>query len=126
MTYFGFLVLFLLVPLTIIAGLTWRDLRKNVKLPPELHDEFRYIVDLAGSALPVDMLIADLGGEPEKFSGVEIADEALAHSVLTTVERLREFGTEDQEITEMLRVAEPFRSNWARTEHLLKSLQGAC
>jgi lycopene cyclase domain-containing protein len=36
MTYFTFLCLFLGVPLAVLGGLTWRDARQGLRLPPEL------------------------------------------------------------------------------------------
>ena len=38
MTYFGFLAIFLIVPLLIVGGLTWRDRQQNVRLPSELQN----------------------------------------------------------------------------------------
>lgn len=36
MTYFGFLLRFIGIPLVILAGLTWWDARRGRRLPPEL------------------------------------------------------------------------------------------
>lgn len=93
------------------------------KLPPDLTGEFLRIVELAGSTLPMDALFADLGGSPEKVAGNTTSDETLQYTVDTTVRRLRESGVSDDDIAEMLRFAEPFRSNWQRTEALLGDLQ---
>lgn len=38
MTYFGFLVRFLMIPLILLAGLTWRDLRRGTTLPQALRN----------------------------------------------------------------------------------------
>lgn len=47
MTYFGFLALFLLIPLVVLAGLTWRDRRRGVNLPDELQNYPAWVVLLA-------------------------------------------------------------------------------
>ena len=93
------------------------------KLPQDLSEEFLRIVELAGSTLPMDALFADLGGNPEKVAGNTTSDETLQYTVDTTVRRLREFGVPDDDIAKMLRFAEPFRSNWQRTEALLESFR---
>jgi hypothetical protein len=92
------------------------------RLPDELQGEFARILELAGSTLPVDALFADLGSTPEQVAGTAISDETLRHAVALTVERLSESGRSTDEITDMLRFAEPFRSNWGRTESYLKPL----
>jgi hypothetical protein len=92
------------------------------RLPEDLNQEFLRIVELAGSTLPMDALFADLGGSPEKVAGNTTSDETLQYTVDTTVRRLRESGVPDDDIAEMLRFAEPFRSNWQKTEALLGEL----
>jgi hypothetical protein len=86
------------------------------RLPDHLKGEFARIMELAGSTLPVDALFADLGDSPEKITGTAISDETLCHAVALTVERLCESGRSTDEIKDMLRFAEPFRSNWDRTK----------
>lgn len=80
---------------------------------------FAEIVDLLSSSLPMDALFADLGGAPDKVTGASLSDDALDHIVSTTVSRLLESGIKVADIEAMLRVTEPFRSNWDRTETLL-------
>ena len=93
------------------------------RLPKELQGDFARILELAGTALPVDALFADLGGTPEQVTGTGISDDTLLHAVAATVTALRGCGRSPEEITDMLRFAEPFRSNWKRTEgHLLPLL----
>ena len=99
------------------------------RLPDELQSEFARILELTGATLPMDALFSDLGGTPEQVTGTAISDDTLSHAVVTTVEKLRESGRSADEITEMLRFAEPFRSNWDRTEihlkqHLLLAKEG--
>lgn len=86
------------------------------ELSDDQKQDFRRVVELFGSSLPMDALFADLGGSPDKVTGNELSDDALSHVVRTTVEKLQESGLEADVILEMLRVAEPFRSNWDRAE----------
>lgn len=92
------------------------------RLPIELKPEFTRIMKLTGSTLPLDALLADLGGIPENVRGESITTEELKHSLLTVVGKLRDSGLSLDDITEMLRLSEPFRSNWEFTEELLGGL----
>lgn len=47
MTYFGFLALFLGIPLVLLALITWQDHRANKQLPPTLRTWSPYLVILA-------------------------------------------------------------------------------
>lgn len=89
------------------------------RLPEELKDDFSRVMELTGSTLPMDALFADLGGSPERVTGNTISEETLRHTVLTTVKRLKDAGVPEEDLPDMLRLAEPFRSNWSRTEEFL-------
>src|SRR5665647_2701766 len=91
----------------------------NAALPEDLRASFLRVLELTSAALPFDALLADFSGEPEKVGGSSLSDEALQYAVATTVPRLRDDCVSDDRIVEMLRFAEPFRSNWSRTESLL-------
>lgn len=92
------------------------------RLPKELKSDFLQVVELTESTLPMDALFSDLGDQPENVASNTASDETLHHTIVTTVKRLRETGTKMETILDMLRVAEPFRSNWERTEELLSQL----
>ena len=92
-------------------------------LPDDLKNKFKHIMELAGSSLPVDTLFADMGNEPEKVKGNITPHETLIYTVQTTVNKLKERGIKQEDIFEMLRVTEPFRSNWQQTEKLLEKMQ---
>ncbi|MHB8267467.1 ATP-binding protein [Bradyrhizobium sp.] len=89
------------------------------RLTDDLKRDFSKVVELFGSALPMDALFADLGGAPEKVSGNTMSEDALGHTVITTVTRLRESGIPMDDMITMLKVTEPFRSNWQLTEEIL-------
>ena len=92
------------------------------RLPIEMKGDFLRLLELTGSAIPMDALFADLGGKPEQVRGTDIADETLDYTVATTVGKLVEAGLKGDVITAMLKSVEPFRSNWVRTELKLKKL----
>lgn len=79
---------------------------------------FSQVLDLLGSSVPMDAIFADLGGQPDKVTGTPLADDALEHVVNTTVAKLMETGVKTDDIMIMLKLTEPFRSNWDRAEEL--------
>jgi hypothetical protein len=89
------------------------------RLPDDMRNEFLHVLEIAGSTIPMDSLFADFGSSPEKMTGITVSDETLCHAIRTTVNSLSRSGIQSDEIREMLRVAEPFRSHWERTEALL-------
>ncbi len=88
------------------------------QLSTEQRGTFTRVIELLGSSLPMDALFADLGGEPDKVTGNALSDEALHHVVTTTIGKLLESGVKADDIIAMLKVTEPFRSNWERAEVL--------
>jgi hypothetical protein len=70
----------------------------------------------------MDAIFADMGGEPDKIGGNKVSDEALLHAVATTVTQLLKSGLRLCDVREMLPFAEPFRSNWERTETLIDKM----
>lgn len=92
------------------------------RLTPDQATQFRRVIELIGTTLPMDALFADLGGEPEKVSGTTTSDETLSYAVRMTVEHLRNAGADEADIPAMLKVTEPFRSNWSRATEMLDSL----
>ncbi len=94
------------------------------QLSSDLQRRFGQILEIAGAALPMDTLFADLGGEPDKVGGNKVSDEALAQAIVSTVEHLKKSDIEANEIRQMLPFVEPFRSNWDRAEPLIGDLFG--
>ncbi len=93
-----------------------------LRLPEDLKADFLRVLEVAGSALPMDALFADLGSSPNKVVGNSISDEALSQALQATVKRLREGQISSSEIKVMVQFVEPFRSNWERTEPLVQQL----
>lgn len=90
------------------------------RLPEELRTEFTKVTELFGASLPMDALFADLGATPDQVESGTLSEEALLHAVTMTMTRLLETGVERENAVAMLRVTEPFRSNWSRTEVLIE------
>lgn len=89
------------------------------RLPSHMRRDFLRILEISSAALPTDALFADMGGEPEKVGGNVTSDDTLRYAALTTYRALLESGLVPEDVLAMMRVAEPFRSAWARTEHIL-------
>lgn len=81
--------------------------------------QFKGILELVSSTLPYDTLISDLSGHPENLAEAIVSDEALAMSLAPVLAHLRNSGLGDDEVRDVLRAAEPFKSNWDRTSLLL-------
>lgn len=92
------------------------------RLPEGVRADFLRVLEVAGSALPMDALFADLGDSPSKVAGNSTSDESLHQALQATVNQLRDGKVSLAEIKEMLQFVEPFRSNWERTEPLLEQL----
>jgi len=78
------------------------------------------VTELFGASLPMDALFADLGATPDQVDAGALSDETLRHAVTATMTRLLETGVERENAIAMLRMTEPFRSNWPQTEALLE------
>lgn len=85
-------------------------------LTDDLSRQFVRVIEIAGAALPLDAVFADISGDPEKVGGEVMSEEALKHAVLATFRQLSAAGIPSPEIREMMRTNEPFQSNWPRTQ----------
>ena len=96
----------------------------NSKLPANLSGEFKRIVELIGSSLPVEGLYADFGNEPNSVNVHQTSDETLKLAIQSVYEHLVLDGTVKIEALEnMLSITEPYRSQWGRTQELLKQFK---
>jgi hypothetical protein len=91
----------------------------RARLPEDVAEEFNRLTRVIAAALPMDVIFADLAGAPESVRPQAIADNDLDRCVRETFMGLTAAGVNADLIPEMLRRAEPFRSNWDRTESLL-------
>ena len=87
--------------------------------PPRRVAIFSEIIEVAGASLPMDALFADLGGDTGSVVGSATSEEALRYAALTTFDHLLKTAGTRGDVLTIMRVAEPFRSNWRRTAQIL-------
>ena len=90
------------------------------RLPPEARGDLLRVIEVAGTSLPMDALFADLGGDAESVVGDATSEPALRYAALATFGHLRSAARSIEDVLTMMRVAEPFRSNWERTEEIIR------
>ena len=93
-------------------------------LSPEGRGELNRIMDVAGAALPMDALFADLAGHDRSFVGTTMDEEALRFAALTTFEHLLVVTGSKPAALDMMRFAEPFSSHWDRTVQIIEAESG--
>ena len=87
--------------------------------------ELRRFMEMIGSALPIDALFADLGGNVNSVKNSSTSDDTLRPMAATTYEHLLEILGSRDDALDAMQVSEPFRSNWERTLEILQEhLQG--
>lgn len=91
-------------------------------LPAHLRSDFDRLLQAIAAGLPTDAIFADLAGAPEQVKPAPLDDPALESLFAATWSALRERGLGADMIPTMLRVVEPFRSNWDRTETLVERI----
>jgi hypothetical protein len=95
------------------------------RLPDDLRTDFRRVLDMAATSIPIDALFADISASPEQVSGSEMADDTLAHVARTTFAALLASGIDPNDATQMMRVTDPFREKWDFvSEELNKMMEG--
>ncbi len=90
------------------------------RLRPEARGDLLRVIEVAGASLPMDALFADLGGDSSSVVGDATSEQALRYAAVTTFAHLSRTVKSLDDVLTMMRVAEPFRSNWERTEQILK------
>lgn len=92
------------------------------RLPERLKGEFETTLEVVGAGLPIDSLFADTAGQPDQVSGGALSRDAHRHVVETTFRHLISTGLGASDVVNMLRVSDPFKSNWEATEEILDEL----
>jgi hypothetical protein len=85
-------------------------------------DQAASAVSLIEGALPLDALLAALGGDPESVTEAALTDADLRVSIEAVVGALRESGSPDHEIRTVLAFAAPFDSYPEETAKLLDAM----
>ena len=89
------------------------------RLSPEARGDLLRVIEVAGASLPMDALLADLGGDATSVVGDATSEQALRYAAVTSFAHLSRTVKSMEDVLTMMRVAEPFRSNWERTEQIL-------
>ena len=92
------------------------------RLDPETAGEFRRLVGLIVSTLPVEALYADVSASAESVVPTALAPDDFREIVEATWRALRERGFSETEAEIRMRSAEPFRSRWDEAASVLPSL----
>lgn len=92
------------------------------ELPRDRQVAFDNFIQVVSGGLPMDAIFADLAGSPESVRAAAPEDKVLEEAVELTYEKLLAANVTPETIPSMLRVSEPFRSNWDRVEALLERL----
>ena len=97
-------------------------LELSAKLTNDQSLGFWRIVELIESTLPMDAIFADLSNTPEQIGEHKITDETLKHTLECAVRSLKGEGVSEEDLVQILKLAEPFRSHQERTEIFLNNL----
>jgi len=88
-------------------------------LPEASQKSFRELLRFVASSLPWDALYAVMGDDPTEV-GAAVADDDLREWALETFDSLLKLASADPgRAADILKMMEPFRSHWDRTEHIL-------
>ena len=94
------------------------------RLPAEARGDLLRIIEVAGASLPLDALIADLGGGTDSVVSSATSEDALRYAALITFGHLMKTAKSKDDALTIMQVAEPFRSNWQRTVQMLDAANG--
>ena len=94
-------------------------------LDVERQRRFERLLRLVASGLPFAAMHVDVSANPEAVSSVHIGQEDLRQIVSSMWDILRGRDISPREIRDMMRSAEPFRTEWTRTVELLDELESA-
>ena len=92
------------------------------RLDPEMAGEFRRLVGLIVSTLPVDALYADVSASAESVVPTAMASEDFKEIVEATWGVLRERGLSLAEVETRMRSADPFRSRWKDVTRVFQAM----
>ena len=94
----------------------------EARLDEKIGDEFRKLLALIVSTLPVEALYADVSAKPESVGPKRLGSEDLAEIAETTWCILRQEGMSKSEAEARMQSAEPFRSRWSETSEIVRGL----
>jgi len=93
------------------------------RLPDNLQADFRSVLELVESTLPLDTVFADIGNSPELIGNSATSEKTLNHTIKTTVDKLCQAGVSLDDVITMLEVTEPFKSNWSVSQDIITQMR---
>ena len=94
------------------------------KLEGQERQDLLRVLEVSASALPLDALFADFGDNADGLANSSVSGEALRYAAISTFDHLTSLGRPMNEVLEMMMAAEPFRSNWERTQLIIDGEAG--
>lgn len=85
--------------------------------------EFRRLLDLIESTIPIDTLFSDISAHPESVATKTLDGETLRSLVTEAFMVLKSGDRSDEEVKLMMYSAEPFRSAWAVAEPMIDAIE---
>ena len=95
----------------------------EARLEGETTDEFRKLIGLVVSTLPVEALYADVSANSESVVPQALDPEDFAEIVEATWRILRQGGLSKSETKSRMRSADPFRTKWEEAADVIRSLE---
>ena len=92
------------------------------RLNVDLRKEFRHLIDLICSTLPLHTLYADLNDHQESVEATELDGDSFVASVRTTFLALSEQGVSVEAIETMMEASEPYKSRWPEARSVIEAL----
>lgn len=86
-------------------------------------DQFRSVVTMLASSLPMDQIHARMSSKPHEVTQAEIDPEDLLKQLTMVYEALSTAGMNNDNIRNILRYEEPFRSNWDQVKKMISRLE---
>ena len=86
---------------------------------------FDRLLRLVASGLPYDAMHVDVSANPDTVGAVMLRQEDLRQLVFSMWSILRTRGMSPTKVRELMRSADPFRTNWSKTDALIKEVEGA-
>ena len=93
------------------------------RLDDDAADEFRKLIALVVSTLPVEALYADVSANSESVMPQALDPDDFAEIVERTWRILRQGGLSMSDTESRMRTAEPFRTRWADAATVIESME---
>lgn len=92
------------------------------KLSVETRREFRQLINLICSTLPLNTLYADLNDHQESVEATELDGDSFVASVRTTFMALSKQGVPVETIETMMEASEPYKSRWQEARSVIEAI----